>query len=127
MTRLRFTCASIAALVAACANSPPPAPGVSAAAPAASAPKAEITPVMPGPLASPGSFADNPIVYFVVTDRFENGNKANDNSYGRKREATPADDVATFHGGDLKGITNKLRENYFKQLGVNAIWITAPY
>lgn len=90
-------------------------------------PTAEITPVIPGPLSVPGSFADNPIVYFVITDRFENGNKANDNSYGRQRETTATADVATFHGGDLKGISNKLHEGYFKQLGVNAIWITAPW
>lgn len=82
---------------------------------------------MPAPLAVPGTFADNPIVYFVITDRFENGNKDNDNSYGRRREAAPANDVGTFHGGDLKGLTHKLREGWFKQLGVNAIRITAPY
>ncbi|HEV7914803.1 MAG TPA: alpha-amylase family glycosyl hydrolase, partial [Albitalea sp.] len=80
-----------------------------------------------GPLAVPGRFADNPIVYFVITDRFENGNPANDNSYGRQREAAPRDDVGTFHGGDLKGLANKLREGWFRELGVNAIWITAPY
>lgn len=33
----------------------------------------------------------------------------------------------TFHGGDLKGITSKVAEGYFNDLGVNAIWITAPY
>jgi len=77
--------------------------------------------------AAPASFADNPIIYFLITDRFNNGNPANDHSYGREREATPAHDVATFHGGDLKGVTDKLKEGWFKQLGVNAIWITAPY
>ncbi|MEO8154926.1 MAG: alpha-amylase family glycosyl hydrolase [Rhizobacter sp.] len=75
----------------------------------------------------PGTFADNPIVYFAITDRFENGNPGNDGSYGRTRETRNEDDVGTFHGGDLQGITNKLREGWFKQLGVNAIWITAPY
>lgn len=119
-----FVLISLMGLCTAGCRSAPQATGPAAPA---SAPKAEITSIMPGPLAVPGSFADNPIVYFVITDRFENGNKANDNSYGRKREATAADDVATFHGGDLKGITNKLRDGYFKQLGVNAIWITAPY
>jgi alpha-amylase len=74
-----------------------------------------------------GSFADNPIVYFVITDRFFDGNPANDGSYGRTREADPKDDVGTFHGGDLAGLTKKLEEGWFKQLGVNAIWITAPY
>jgi alpha-amylase len=78
-------------------------------------------------VAVPGSFADNPIVYFVIPDRFANGNPANDRSYGRQREAKPADDIATFHGGDLAGLTQKLQEGWFKALGVNAIWITAPY
>lgn len=75
----------------------------------------------------PGSFGDNPIVYFVVTDRFFNGDAANDASYGRQREKEPFDDVGTFHGGDLKGLTVKLKEGWFTKLGVNAIWITAPY
>ncbi|MBK1614936.1 alpha-amylase [Rubrivivax gelatinosus] len=79
------------------------------------------------PVARPGSFADNPIVYFVVTDRFANGNPANDGSYGRTREPRPQDDIGTFHGGDLAGLTQKLREGWFRELGVNAIWITAPY
>src|SRR5579871_6423297 len=79
------------------------------------------------PLAHPGSFADNPIVYFVVTDRFLDGNPANDHSYGRRREARPEDDIGTFHGGDLAGLTAKVREGWFRDLGVNAIWITAPY
>jgi alpha-amylase len=74
-----------------------------------------------------GSFADNPIVYFVITDRFFDGNPANDGSYGRTREAKPQEDVGTFHGGDLAGLTKKLQEGWFKELGVNAIWITAPY
>ncbi|MGA0612387.1 alpha-amylase family glycosyl hydrolase [Caldimonas sp. KR1-144] len=74
-----------------------------------------------------GSFADNPIVYFVVTDRFLDGDPSNNESYGRKREPKPADDVGTFHGGDLAGLKRKLDEGWFRQLGVNAIWITAPY
>ncbi|HJW71833.1 MAG TPA: alpha-amylase family glycosyl hydrolase [Geothrix sp.] len=79
------------------------------------------------PVAVPGTFAENPIVYFVMTDRFYNGNPANDQSYGRQREASPKADVGTFHGGDLKGLTLKLKEGWFKNLGVNALWITAPY
>jgi alpha-amylase len=77
--------------------------------------------------AGPGRFADNPIVYFAITDRFFNGDPANDGAYGRTREARPEDDVGTFHGGDLKGLTAKLKEGWFRELGVNAIWITAPY
>ena len=79
------------------------------------------------PAGKADTFARNPIVYFVMTDRFFNGNPANDQSYGRQREATPKADVGTFHGGDLKGLTLKLKEGWFKELGVNALWITAPY
>lgn len=71
------------------------------------------------------SFVQNPIVYFLITDRFNNGDPANDNSYGRKADGLQ--EVGTFHGGDLSGITAKLKEGYFRQLGVNALWITAPY
>lgn len=74
--------------------------------------------------AAPG-FADNPIVYFVITDRFVNGNPANDHSYGRAPDSEG--EIGTFHGGDLAGLTKKLREGYFKSLGINALWITAPY
>lgn len=77
------------------------------------------------PAAVPGSFADNPIVYFVITDRFANGDPSNDGAYGRQRE--PGNDAGTFHGGDLKGLKQKLDEGWFRALGVNAIWITAPY
>ncbi|HET9622392.1 MAG TPA: alpha-amylase family glycosyl hydrolase [Kofleriaceae bacterium] len=77
--------------------------------------------------ATPGSFADNPIIYFVMTDRFANGDPSNDHSYGRAREAKPEDDVGTFHGGDLRGLTQKLDAGWFDKLGVNALWITAPY
>ncbi len=66
---------------------------------------------------------DNVNCYFVLTDRFYNGDTKNDNSYYRKNSNIP--EVATFHGGDIVGLTKKL--DYFSDLGVNAIWITAPY
>jgi alpha-amylase len=73
----------------------------------------------------PGSFADNPIVYFVVTDRFFDGDPSNNNSYGRQKDGKK--EIGTWHGGDLAGLTKKLKEGWFQKLGVNAIWITAPY
>ena len=79
------------------------------------------------PVGVPGSFADNPIVYFAITDRFYDGNPANNGSYGRGRETKPEEDVGTFHGGDFAGLIKKLDAGWFRQLGVNAIWITAPY
>lgn len=68
---------------------------------------------------------DNATVYFVITDRFYNGNIGNDYSYGRQQDG--GDEIGTFHGGDLAGLTAKLNQGYFTNLGINAIWITAPY
>ncbi|WP_264874666.1 alpha-amylase [Vibrio agarivorans] len=65
---------------------------------------------------------DNATVYFVMTDRFYNGNPDNDNSYGRTQDGEQ--EIGTFHGGDLAGLTKKL--DYIESLGVNAIWITSP-
>ena len=79
---------------------------------------------------------DNATVYFVLTDRFKNGDTSNDHSYGRGMQAdgkTPVEGLdsknnpGTFHGGDLKGMTEVVEDGYFNELGVNAIWITAPY
>lgn len=64
----------------------------------------------------------NATVYFVLTDRFENGDPGNDNSYGRHPDGM--EEIGTFHGGDLKGLTRKL--DYLHQLGVNALWISSP-
>lgn len=65
---------------------------------------------------------DNATVYFVLTDRFNNVVTSNDNSYGRT-----SDPVGGFLGGDLKGLTAKINDGYFTDLGVTAIWLTAPY
>ncbi|MEF2967874.1 carbohydrate binding domain-containing protein [Paenibacillus sp. M1] len=70
---------------------------------------------------------DNANVYFVMTDRFYDGDSGNNNSYGRPSVDATGFDIGTFHGGDLKGLTQKLNEGYFTELGTNAIWITAPY
>jgi len=121
--RRTLIAAALGWLLAACVSAPPPAPRpVEIAKPAA----AVSAPALARKSTS-GSFADNPIVYFAMTDRFVDGIPANNNSYGRKREPKPEDDIGTFHGGDLAGLTLKLKEGWFKELGVNAIWITAPY
>ncbi|WP_421178595.1 alpha-amylase [Aeromonas enteropelogenes] len=71
--------------------------------------------------AKPAPFSwDQASVYFLLTDRFHNGDPANDHSFGRQKDGQ--DEVATWHGGDFKGLTEKL--DYIKQLGINAIWIT---
>lgn len=76
---------------------------------------------------------DNANVYFLLTDRFKNGNTSNDHSYGRAldKNGSPLSgwDTApgTFHGGDFAGVTQEIEAGYFDDLGVNAIWISAPY
>jgi alpha-amylase len=65
---------------------------------------------------------DNATTYFVMIDRFQNGNPANDESYGRRRDG--ANEVGTWHGGDLAGLTSKL--DYLEALGVDSLWITSP-
>jgi alpha-amylase len=62
----------------------------------------------------------NALVYFVVTDRFANGDPTNDGSFGRRKDG--GQEVATWHGGDLAGLTSKL--DYVQGLGATAIWIS---
>ena len=66
---------------------------------------------------------ENATVYFLLTDRFNNGNSANDLAYGRKADAAIA---RGYMGGDLAGVTAKIKAGYFTDLGVDAIWITPP-
>ncbi|WP_299273123.1 alpha-amylase family glycosyl hydrolase [uncultured Psychroserpens sp.] len=60
-------------------------------------------------------------LYFLLTDRFNNGDTANDINFERTKETGK---LRGFKGGDLKGITQKIEEGYFTDLGVNAIWMT---
>lgn len=60
-------------------------------------------------------------VYFLLTDRFVNGDPNNDNLIKRD---LPNGVLRGFMGGDLKGITQKIEEDYFTNLGINAIWMT---
>ncbi|MGC1630509.1 MAG: alpha-amylase family glycosyl hydrolase [Gelidibacter sp.] len=60
-------------------------------------------------------------LYFLLTDRFNNGDASNDLNFDRTK--TPGK-LRGFEGGDLKGILQKIEEGYFSDLGVNAIWMT---
>ncbi|QQS50067.1 MAG: alpha-amylase [Bacteroidota bacterium] len=64
---------------------------------------------------------ENATVYFLLTDRFSNGDTLNDLNFGRTAETKP---TRGFMGGDIKGIIQKLEENYFTNLGIDAIWLT---
>ena len=60
-------------------------------------------------------------VYFLMTDRFNNGDTNNDINFNRKDDAAV---LRGFKGGDIKGITQKINDGYFTDLGINAIWMT---
>ncbi|MGZ6124749.1 MAG: alpha-amylase family glycosyl hydrolase [Myxococcales bacterium] len=62
----------------------------------------------------------NATVYFAMTDRFFNGDSSNDHGYGRQKDG--ASEVGTWHGGDFKGLAQKL--DYLASLGVSALWIS---
>ena len=64
---------------------------------------------------------DNATIYFLMTDRFFNGDKSNDYVHTLDNEPAP---YRGYMGGDIKGITKKIKDNYFSNLGVNAIWLT---
>ncbi len=64
------------------------------------------------------SWADA-ILYFVLTDRFANGDEAND------AQATGVDPKANWQGGDMAGISARIEAGYFDQLGVSALWISS--
>ena len=60
-------------------------------------------------------------IYFLLTDRFNNADTSNDINFDRTKEAGK---LRGFEGGDIKGITQKIKEGYFTKLGINAIWMT---
>ncbi|WP_420850338.1 pullulanase [Peribacillus alkalitolerans] len=63
---------------------------------------------------------DESIIYFMLTDRFFDGDSSNNDPYNLNYDAK--NDRGTYQGGDFKGITQKL--DYLDKLGVNTIWIS---
>ncbi len=62
---------------------------------------------------------DEAVVYFMMTDRFFDGNESNNTASGAN---TYGDNPGLYHGGDFAGVTAKL--DYLQDLGVNTIWLT---
>ncbi len=70
----------------------------------------------------------NATVYFVITDRFCNGDTLNDINYGRRVDyGSERLNAATFHGGDFKGMLAKAKEGYFTSMGIDVVWMTDVY
>lgn len=63
---------------------------------------------------------DESVIYFMVTDRFFDGNESNNAANGPQTYGK--DNAGLYHGGDFAGITQKL--DYLEDLGINTIWIT---
>jgi len=60
------------------------------------------------------------ILYFLMVDRFRNGNTENDEKVDDP-EILPK---ANYFGGDIQGVTKTLDEGYFDHLGINTIWLS---
>ncbi len=60
------------------------------------------------------------IMYEVMVDRFNNGNEENDSPLN-DADVRP---IADYMGGDLKGITLKIQDGFFNDLGINTLWLT---
>ena len=133
MIRIRIL-AIFAASLTACTEPPPPAPRASettapisanASANAVSAPTPEDLYGTLEPMASDA-------VYFVLTDRFVNGDTSNDQrsqggkfpTFDRPTPGGPAGetDNVGYLGGDFRGLLNNAR--YIKDLGFGAVWLT---
>lgn len=65
----------------------------------------------------------NATIYFAMIDRFANGDPTNERAYGR----TTSSPYESFLGGDLTGLTEKVSDGYFTDLGVNAIWVSPVF
>ena len=78
------------------------------------------------------------VMYQILVDRFRNGNTENDvregeyiylkkpvHHVGNMDERPAALDVGNFHGGDLRGILDKL--DYLKSLGVGALYLNPVF
>ncbi|MEZ4389253.1 MAG: alpha-amylase family glycosyl hydrolase [Candidatus Krumholzibacteriia bacterium] len=103
--RLGAVC--LLALLGACAAQPPVA--------TAPAPPKAVAPAPTGPVpVVPQQSWDDAVLYFVILDRFADGDLANDQDV--------ADGPGNFHGGDLTGLIDHLDE--ITGLGCTALWIT---
>src|SRR6266545_3530698 len=106
LTRLPLILAGLFAFAGCGGTTVPPRSAPAAAAPAAAPAIVKV---------QPQERWDDGILYFVLVDRFADGDTGNDNGVDRSAKGT-------FHGGDLRGLRQQLDE--LADLGVTALWIT---
>lgn len=63
---------------------------------------------------------ESSVFYFLMVDRFNNGNEAND----KKVDDPEVLPKVNYFGGDLAGVTKKIKDGFFKDLGINTIWLS---
>lgn len=82
-----------------------------------------LTPIAcdPWTCAPADTFWSDAILYFVFVDRFLDGDPAN-NGAPTPGVQQPAD----YRGGDWAGVSQKIDEDYFTNLGVNVLWLSVP-
>jgi glycosidase len=71
---------------------------------------------------------EDEVIYFLLPDRFENGDPSNDRggiSGDRLQTGFDPTSKGFFHGGDLKGLTSKL--GYIQDLGATAVWVAPVF
>ena len=62
------------------------------------------------------------LVYFLMPDRFSNGDSTNDKISGLKDQSLNRGEIFLRHGGDLQGVANHL--DYLQKLGTTTLWMT---
>jgi alpha-amylase len=97
------------ALLVGCASSSSPAP-----------PDGSLDEPDPEPTAAALAGWRQQVIYFVLPDRFRDGDPANNNA----TQCFDPADPRRFHGGDLEGLRQHL--DYVRDVGATAVWITPP-
>lgn len=119
-----------ALLPAACSDEAGPASTTAVTTSTTAGSTTSTLPPGPEPVESAGFWRDRQgeVIYFVMIDRFENGDPSNDT--GGSDSSDPLvhgflpDDKGFYHGGDLAGLTSRL--DYLAGMGVTALWVTPP-
>lgn len=80
---------------------------------------AQSVPSVPGAESKTTSLRERPrAIYFVMVDRFADGDKSNDQDVDLK-------DPAAFHGGDLQGVLDHLDD--IQKLGFDTVWLSPVF
>ena len=122
MKSLTLALALAATSLSACASAQSRAPAAPTGAPAAATPSAETLAAVRARL------PQDEVIYFVLPDRFENGDPSNDRgglSGGPLQTGFDPAHKGFYHGGDLRGLINRL--DYIQGLGATAIWVAPVF